>query len=85
MSGKKKENTIKFTQVAGASGRTLRARYFRPGRMHDQTAVKSDGIARLLKDHADVDFEMDGGYRGLAPDHCDNVTCPKEAQLRGHR
>ena len=76
VSGKKKQNTIKFTEITGPEGRTLWAGCFRPGRMHDQTAIKSEGIDGLLRDHLDVALEMDDGYRGLARDYPDHVTCP---------
>jgi len=44
VSGKKKANTIKFTKVCDERGRTLWDGAFRPGRMHDQTALQTDGI-----------------------------------------
>ena len=66
MSGKKKQNTIKFTKVSDERGRTLWDGAFRPGRMHDQTALKTDGIDNLLDQYPDVRAEMDSGYRGLA-------------------
>ncbi|MGH3165644.1 MAG: transposase family protein, partial [Trebonia sp.] len=40
VSGKKKQNTKKGTVITGEAGRTLWAGAFRPGRMHDQTAVR---------------------------------------------
>ena len=76
VSGKKKQNTIKFTEITGPEGRNLWAGCFRPGRMHDQTAIKSEGIDGLLRDHPDVILEMDNGYRGLARDYPDQITCP---------
>ncbi|MGH3410584.1 MAG: transposase family protein [Streptosporangiaceae bacterium] len=48
VSGKKKMNTKKATVITGGGGRTLRAGAFRPGRMHDQTAVRTEGIAGLF-------------------------------------
>ena len=41
VSGKKKQNTIKFTKICDGRGRTLRDAVFRPGRMHDQTALQN--------------------------------------------
>src|SRR5512142_2367761 len=41
VSGKKKMNTTKATVVTDGEGRTLWAGAFRPGRMHDQTAVRN--------------------------------------------
>jgi hypothetical protein len=44
-------NTSKPTVCSDAHGRTLWAGAVRPGRMHDQTAVKTEGIADLLAQH----------------------------------
>ena len=76
ISGKKKQNTIKFTEITGPEGRNLWAGCFRPGRMHDQTAIKGQGVDGLLADYPDVALEMDDGYRGLARDYPAQVTCP---------
>ena len=48
VSGKKKQNTKKATVITDDEGRTLWAGAFRPGRMHDQTAVRTEGIADLF-------------------------------------
>ncbi|MFF2331194.1 MULTISPECIES: transposase family protein [unclassified Streptomyces] len=45
VSGKKKQNTIKTTTFSDHQGRTLFSGVVRPGRMHDQTAVRTEGIA----------------------------------------
>jgi hypothetical protein len=76
VSGKKKQNTLKFTKVSDGRGRTLWDGAFRPGRMHDQTALQTDGIDDLLDQHPDVQAEMDSGYRGLRRDHPDQVSVP---------
>ena len=76
VSGKKKQNTIKFTKVCDERGRTLADVTFRPGRMHDQTALQTDGIDALLEQFPDVRAEMDAGYRGLRRDHPDQVSVP---------
>ena len=47
-----------------------------PGRMHDQTALRTDGIDHLLEQFPDVRAEMDAGYRGLHRDHPDQVSVP---------
>jgi hypothetical protein len=54
VSGKKKMNTKKATVVTDGEGRTLWAGAFRPGRMHDQTAVRSEGIADLFERFPEV-------------------------------
>jgi hypothetical protein len=76
VSGKKKQNTIKFTKISDERGRTLWDGAFRPGRMHDQTALQTDGIDDLLEQFPDVQAEMDSGYRGLLRDHPAQVSVP---------
>jgi hypothetical protein len=44
--------------------------------MHDQTAVKTEGIDDLLDQYPTVRFLVDRGYRGLANDHPEQVTAP---------
>ncbi|MFD7020185.1 transposase family protein [Streptomyces sp. NPDC059928] len=49
VSGKKKQNTIKTTTFSDPQGRTLFSGVVRPGRMHDQTAARTEGIAERLR------------------------------------
>jgi len=44
--------------------------------MHDQTAVKTEGIEDLLRRHDDVHATVDAGYRGLAKAFPDQVCGP---------
>jgi hypothetical protein len=44
--------------------------------MHDQTAVKTEGIADLLTQHPGVKVRVDEGYRGLASAFAEQVTAP---------
>ena len=74
VSGKKKMNTKKAAVVTDERGRTLWAGAFRPGRMHDQTAVRTEGIADLLTQFPQVKVKVDAGYRGLAKE------CPGQVQ-----
>ena len=76
VSGKKKMNTKKATVVTDGEGRTLWAGAFRPGRMHDQTAVRTEGIADLFTRFPEVKAKVDAGYRGLAKDFPDQVQAP---------
>ena len=76
VSGKKKQNTIKATIASDAEGRPMWAGATRPGRMHDQTAVRTEGIDELIEQHPEVTFLVDSGYRGLAKDHPDQVIAP---------
>jgi hypothetical protein len=76
VSGKKKQNTKKAAVVTDEAGRTLWAGAFRPGRMHDQTAVKTEGIADLFTHFPQVNAKVDAGYRGLAKDFPGQVQAP---------
>ncbi len=76
VSGKRKQNTKKATVITGPGGRTLRAGAFRPGRMHDQTALKTEGICDLFERFPRVKALVDAGYRGLARQFPDQVTAP---------
>ena len=82
VSGKKKQNTVKFTKICDGRGRTLLDAVFRPGRMHDQTALQTDGIDALLEQFPDVRCEMDAGYRGLHRDHPAQVSVPPRSASR---
>ncbi len=44
--------------------------------MHDQTAVKTEGIDELIHRYPEVKFLVDSGYRGLANDHPNQVMAP---------
>ncbi|HEY3872169.1 MAG TPA: transposase family protein [Actinocrinis sp.] len=76
VSGKKKQNTKKATVITDHAGRTLWAGAFRPGRMHDQTALKTEGICDLFEQFPDVKATVDAGYRGLAKQFPDQVQAP---------
>lgn len=76
VSGKKKQNTKKATVITDQAGATLWTGAFRPGRMHDQTALKTDGICDLLERFPQVKAKVDAGYRGLARQFPDQVCAP---------
>ncbi|MGG2463772.1 transposase family protein [Streptomyces sp. RGM 3693] len=76
VSGKKKQNTIKTTTFSDGQGRTLFSGIVRPGRMHDQTATRTEGIAEQFRQYPDVKAEVDEGYRGLANEFPDQVSAP---------
>jgi hypothetical protein len=76
VSGKKKQNTGKATVISDGAGRLLWLGAFRPGRMHDVTALRTEGIEDLLRTHPDVAAEVDAGYRGLAGDFPAQVSGP---------
>jgi hypothetical protein len=76
VSGKKKQNTIKPAAISDGAGRLLWLGAFRPGRMHDVTALRTEGIEDLLRRHPDVRAEVDSGYQGLARDFPAQVSAP---------
>jgi hypothetical protein len=58
-------NTLKTTTISDHQGRTLWSGALRPGRMHDQTALRTEGIAEQFHQHPGVKAEVDDGCRGL--------------------
>jgi hypothetical protein len=42
--------------------------------MHDQTAVKTEGIDELIEHYPEVELLVDSGYRGLASGRCRDTT-----------
>ncbi|MFC9285419.1 transposase family protein [Streptomyces sp. NPDC057052] len=80
VSGKKKQNTMKATIIADHQGRTLRTDAMRPGRMHDATATRNEGIAICFQHFPDVEVLLDDGYLGLRRDYPGQaVTPPRKA------
>jgi hypothetical protein len=76
VSGKKQQNTAKTTTISDDSGRLPWSGADRPGRMHDQTAVRTEGIAEPFRLRPRVKAEVDEGYRGLANEFPDQVSAP---------
>jgi hypothetical protein len=76
VSGRRRQNTKKVTVITDGKGRTLRTGAFRPGRMHDQTALKTEGIWDLFEQFPGVRAKVDAGYPGLARDFPDQVKAP---------
>jgi DDE superfamily endonuclease/Helix-turn-helix of DDE superfamily endonuclease len=83
VSGKKKQNTMKATVATDGKGRTAWAGAFRPGRMHDQTALRTEGIADLYERYPQVKSKVDAGYRGLAKQFPDQVEAPPLKPKKG--
>src|SRR5260370_27534916 len=57
VSGKKKQNTIEATALSDGEGRLLWLGAYRPGRMHDTTALRAVGDEHLLQRDPDVQAE----------------------------
>jgi hypothetical protein len=76
VSGKMRQNTKKATVISDEKARTLWTGAFRPGRQHDQTALKTEGVCDLLEQFPQVKAKVDAGYRGLAKQFPDQVEAP---------
>lgn len=76
VSGKKKQNTMKATVIADWRGRTRWTDALRPGRMHDATAARNEGIAVCFQHFPDVEVLLDDGYLGLSRDHRGQAITP---------
>ncbi|MFJ8803008.1 transposase family protein [Streptomyces sp. NPDC102487] len=76
VSGKKKLNTMKATVIADHRGRTLWTDALRPGRMHDATAARNEGIGICFQHFPEVEVLLDDGYLGLRRDHPGQAVTP---------
>lgn len=76
VSGKARANTIKTTIVTDKHARPLWAGAVVPGRVHDQTAIKHEGIVDLLDQYPQVRILADNGYRGLSNSRPTQVIVP---------
>ncbi|MFD9222316.1 transposase family protein [Streptomyces sp. NPDC060064] len=76
VSGKRRQNTIKTTTFSDGQGRMVLSGVVRPGRIHDQTAVRSEGIAEQFRQHPRVKAKVDSGYQGLAKEFPCQVSAP---------
>ncbi|MFE2118502.1 transposase family protein [Streptomyces microflavus] len=83
VSGKKKQNTMKATVIADWRGRTLWTDALRPGRMHDATAARNEGIAICFQHFPDVEVLLDDGYLGLSRVHRGQAITPPRKQRPG--
>ena len=83
VSGKKKQNTIKPTAISDGAGRLLWLGAIRPGRMHDVTALRTEGIEDLLRHYPDVTADVNSGYQGLARDFPGQITVPPKKPKTG--
>ena len=87
INGKKRRHTIKTTVICDQAARVLWIGAPRPGRMHDQTAIKTEGLDDLLRHYPRVRIWADEAYRGLSKHHPGQVitkpaapvaTCPPD-------
>ncbi|MFH7340866.1 transposase family protein [Streptomyces sp. KHY 26] len=76
VSGKRRQNTVKTTTFSDGQGRMLLSGVVRPGRMHDQTALRTEGVAEQFRTRPTVKARVDSGYQGLAKEFPDQVSAP---------
>ena len=76
VSGKRTQNTITTTTISDGQGRTLWCGAVRPGQMHDQTAMRAEGIAEQFRLCPRVKAESPARYRGLASEFPGQVSAP---------
>jgi hypothetical protein len=76
VSGKRRQNSIKTTTFSDGQGGMLLSGAVRPGRMHDQTALRTEGIAEQFRTRTTVRARVDSGYQGLAKEFPDHVSAP---------
>lgn len=69
--------------IADWRGRTLWTDAVRPGRMHDATAARNEGIAVCSQHFPDVEVLLDDGCLGLSRDHRGQAITPPEKQRPG--
>ncbi|MEV7960485.1 transposase family protein [Streptomyces sp. NPDC088141] len=79
VSGKMRQNTKNATVITDGQGRTLWTGAVRPGRMPDQTAVKTEGIEALFEQYPQVKAKVDTGYRGPVKRFPGQVQAPPKS------
>ncbi|MFE5681273.1 transposase family protein [Streptomyces erythrochromogenes] len=76
VSGKRGQNTVKTTTFSDGQGRMLLSGAVRPGRMHDQTAVRTEDVAEQFRNRPGVKAKADSGYAGLANEFPGQASAP---------
>ncbi|GGU02045.1 hypothetical protein GCM10010272_53980 [Streptomyces lateritius] len=76
VAGKCKQNTIKTTTFSDGRGRMLLSGVARPGRMHDQPSVRTEGIAERFRLRPWVRAQAYSECQGLAKEVPEQVTVP---------
>ncbi|MFE7621812.1 transposase family protein, partial [Streptomyces sp. NPDC057496] len=69
-------NTMKATIITDQQGRTSWTDALRPGRTHDATAARNEGIDICFQHFRDVEVLLDDGHLGLRRDHPGRAVTP---------
>ncbi|MGY5033947.1 transposase family protein [Streptomyces sp. 900116325] len=81
VSGKREQNTMKTTTFSDGQGRLPLSGLARPGRMHDRTAVRTEGIAEQFRTRPGVKAKVDSGYLGLVKECPGQVSAPPKKPM----
>ncbi|WP_406409500.1 transposase family protein [Streptomyces sp. NBC_01643] len=76
VSGKKKTEHDESHRRRDHQGRTLWTDAMRPGRMHDATAARNEGISTCFQHFRDVEVLLDDGCLGHCRDHPGQAVTP---------
>ncbi|MFD5190090.1 transposase family protein [Streptomyces sp. NPDC058357] len=76
VSGKRRQNTIKTTTFSDGQGHMLLSGVVRPGRMHDQAAVRGEGIAEQFRHRPRTKARVGSGHQGLIKESPRQASAP---------
>ncbi|MFF5808928.1 transposase family protein [Streptomyces sp. NPDC012746] len=82
ISGKNKQNAVKFMVVTNAGGRLLFCSPAQPASCADITHARQLGLVRLLADGPVVEILADAGYQGLGAQTGGQVDTPPHRKFR---
>ncbi|WP_406065789.1 transposase [Streptomyces sp. NBC_01077] len=82
ISGKNKQNAVKFMVVTDGEGRVLWCRPTEPGSCADITHARQSGLVKLLVDGPAVEILADVGYQGLAARTGGRVVTPQHRKFK---
>ncbi|MCX4546603.1 transposase family protein [Streptomyces sp. NBC_01565] len=82
ISGKNKQNAVKFMVVTDAGGRLLFCSPAQPASCADITHARQLGLVRLLADGPVVEILADAGYQGLGAQTGGQVVTPPHRKFR---
>ncbi|WP_229346892.1 transposase family protein [Streptomyces sp. UNOB3_S3] len=88
ISGKRRQDTIKTTTISDGQGRTLWSGATRPGRMHDQTAMRTEDIAEQFRQRPGVkprSTTATGAWRTSFPNRSRPRRGRRKATMMTHR
>ncbi|MFE2103652.1 transposase family protein [Streptomyces sp. NPDC059468] len=82
VSGKTKQNAVKFMVLTDADGRVLFCSPVRPGSCADITQARQLGLAQLLADGPFMEILADAGYQGMGAQTGGRVVTPPHRKFK---